>query len=48
MQVAGRQFPGPEHTPYKIGILREEGFDAAADCVENQLHGRRLMPIGEE
>ena len=57
MQVAGRQFPGPKHTPYKIAdkevhqmerVLREEGFDAAADCVEDQLHGRRLMPIGEE
>ena len=57
IQVAGRQFPGPKHTPYKIAdsevhhmerILREEGFDAAADCVEDQLHGRRLMPIGED
>ena len=57
MQVAARSFPGPQHTPYKIAerevlqmerILREEGLDAAADCVEDQLHGRRLMPIGEE
>ena len=57
MQVAARTFPGPKHTPYKIAerevqqmerILREEGLDAAADCVEDQLHGRRLMPIGEE
>ena len=55
--MAARQFPGPDHTPYKIAeremhqlerVLREEGLDAAADCVEDQLHGRRLMPIGEE
>ncbi len=57
VQVAARQFPGPDHTPYKIAerevhhlerALREEGLDAAADCLEDQLHGRRLMPIGEE
>lgn len=57
MQVAARTFPGPKHTPYTIPdrevhqmerILREEGLDAAADCVEDQLHGRRLTHIGEE
>ncbi|CAL5221682.1 g3916 [Coccomyxa viridis] len=56
-EVAARTFPGPKHTPYTIPdrevhqmerILREEGLDAAADCVEDQLHGRRLTHIGEE
>jgi 3-methyl-2-oxobutanoate hydroxymethyltransferase len=50
-EVSSGQFPGPAHSPYKIAdreveemerMLRDEGFDSAADAIEDHVHGHRL------
>ncbi|BDA43221.1 3-methyl-2-oxobutanoate hydroxymethyltransferase 1, mitochondrial [Coccomyxa sp. Obi] len=55
-EVTERQFPGPKHSPYVIAdreveemerMLRDEGFHAAADSIEEQVHGHRITPISE-
>jgi hypothetical protein len=54
--VSTRQFPGPKHSPYKIAdseieemerMLRDEGFYAAADAVDETVHGRHVYPVSE-
>ncbi len=54
--MSTRQFPGPKHSPYKIAdseieemerMLRDEGFYAAADAVDETVHGRHVYPVSE-